>query len=140
MYRKTPDGQTEGVAFPKIGGGVDLMSEGENAQQDAAQLVFLQSLRDGVRPIPSSLQFADGFRNRLLCQVVEPLEDKASKCPIPSVSDIERTYPHHAVMVHLSRLAVHPKNSPDCHRDSLENGETEILDFDISDLSAAKSA
>ena len=137
VYRKTPDGQTEGVAFPRIGGGVDLMSEGENAQQDAAQLVFLQSLRDGVRPIPSSLHnslmdFAIGCCVRWWSH----WKTKHPNAPFPSVSDIERTYPHHAVMVHLSRLAVHQRTARTVTETAWKMVKQEILDFDISDLSS----
>ena len=105
--------------------------------QDAAQLEFLQSLRDGVRPIPSSLHnslmdFAIGCCVRWW----NHWKTKHPDAPFPSVSDIERTYPHHAVMVHLCLDLLCIKKQPGLSQDGLEDGETGNFGLLMSDLSS----
>ena len=93
-----------------------------------------------MRPIPSSLHsslmdFAIGCCVRWWSH----WKTKHPDAPFPSISDIERTYPHHAVMVHLSRLGVHQKTARTVTETAWKMVKQEILDFDVSDPSSGPS-
>jgi hypothetical protein len=105
-YEKDDQGRDLGIWYP---GFVD--SEGtyeDERSNDESQKLFLEQVRDGSRTIPPSL--TDALIDFILGAGIKwwsYWNKKDTTGVLPSLSEVSSSYPHHAIMVHLSRLVEH---------------------------------
>jgi hypothetical protein len=104
-YEKGIHGNDLGIWYPGLSG-----NEGEHVDDksnDDYQKLFLEQVRDGIRPIPSSL--IDALIDFVIGAGIRWWSHwkKGNSGTFPTEREISGSYPHHAIMIHLSRLVQH---------------------------------
>jgi hypothetical protein len=144
-YEKDPEGK-DAIWFPYIDGADGEYVEWEDLPEDedeygeepkrptldSKQLEFLEQTRDGIRPIPPSLiQALSDFLIGCGLRWWTHWKRKDTSGFMPGRREIESSYPHHAVMVHLSRLQQHQVISRGIVENAWGRVTAEWRDFDI---------
>jgi hypothetical protein len=105
-YEKDEMGRDEGIWYPGLPGEEGRFED--ERTNDETQKIFLQQVRDGIRPIPPSL--IDSLIDFVVSAGVRwwnHWRKNDSSGTLPSIAEVSSSYPHHAVMIHLSRLVQH---------------------------------
>jgi len=108
-YEKDDLGRLEGIWMPEKNGVEGRILEDTEGTNDDAQKLFLEQIRDGERKVPPSL--INSLTDFIIGAGVRWYDywknDKFENESLPSISDVSTNYPHHAIMIHLSRLLEH---------------------------------
>ena len=133
-YERDAQGRDLGIWMPNEDGtgGEHIDTQEADTNQDELQKRYLEDLRGNIRPLPPSLlqSLADYI---ISCGIRwhEHWIKKRTSTDMPSIQQIRQDYPHHAAMIHLSRLKEHQLIS----RDIVDIAWSQVMDlwdeFDI---------
>ena len=136
-YVVDEDGDTKVWMPHPSGNSGDYLDDGEN--QDEAQEEYLDGILDGTRPIPKSLY--ESLADYLIgCGLRwwSHWKQKDTTYPTPPtqvrITTPKNKYPHHAIMIHLSRLAELQLKAREIAKNAWEDvcSEWHGFDFDTS--------
>jgi len=105
-YEKDNQGRDQGIWYPGFSGSDGFYEE--ERSNDESQKLFLEQVRDGSRIIPPSL--TDALIDFILGAGVrwwDHWKKSDASGILPAISEVSTDYPHHAIMIHLSRLVEH---------------------------------
>ena len=134
-YESDVDGRHLGIWYPGRGDGDEGHYEQERTN-DEAQRAYLESICDGSTPIPASLvsslvDFVIGAGVRWW----DHWKKNGQTDDLPGLNEVSKTYPHHAIMIHLSRLLEHQILSRRIVEIAWEEMKGEWNEFDVDDPS-----
>ena len=129
-YEKDDLGNHLGIWYPGLDG--DEGHYEEDLNNDEAQKLFLEQVRDGIRQIPPSL--IDSLIDFVISAGVRwwshwKLKDENGI--LPSEKEVSGSYPHHAIMIHLSRLVEHQLIARKIVENAWEKMKIEWESFDV---------
>ena len=133
-YEKDDLGIDLGIWYPGQAGNEGCFEEAEESLAESQKL-FLEQVRDGIRPIPPSLldaliDFVIGAGIRWWSH----WKEKGNSQILPSEKEVSGSYPHHAVMIHLSIRVEHQLISRRIVELAWEKMKLEWKSFDIGNL------
>jgi len=107
-YEKDEAGTNQGIWYPgSTSDDNDGFWEDEKSNDDAQKL-FLEQICDGQRTLPPSL--IDSLVDFVISASVrwwDYWNTQDTTGTLPGLNEISKKYPHHAIMIHLSRLVEH---------------------------------
>jgi len=133
-YEKDDEGKELGIWYPGQAGDDGYWEE--DLSNDESQKQFLEQVRDGDRPIPSSL--LDAIADFLIGAGIRWWDEwnkGDGTGQLPGLEEVKSTYKHHAIMIHLSRLKEHQLIAREIVEKAWKLVKAEWGDFDLDSSS-----